>query len=156
MDELVVIRERTAPERILCPKQGMIPHDMVHYAVESVMTDRGFLSRLAAGEGSGPGTRMTREGSAEAIERLVETLQAEVWSGPAPDGEVIDLYELACSVREHPALPLAPEDLGAIRDKMKTLERLWAAVPVHGSLDLVFAPAEETDLKLKARADALS
>ena len=34
-DERTVARPGLAPSPIACPKQGIIPHDMVHYAVES-------------------------------------------------------------------------------------------------------------------------
>lgn len=33
-DDLLIERADGTTEAIQCPKQGMIPHDMVHYAVE--------------------------------------------------------------------------------------------------------------------------
>lgn len=36
-DKMEVIRDGTPVESIECPKQGIIPHDMVHYAVESTL-----------------------------------------------------------------------------------------------------------------------
>ncbi|MEO7149930.1 MAG: hypothetical protein ABIY40_08380 [Rhodanobacteraceae bacterium] len=33
-----------------CPKQRIIPHDMVHYAVETTLAKRGFLQRVRDGE----------------------------------------------------------------------------------------------------------
>jgi len=53
-----------------------IPHDMVHYAVESVLTHRGFLGLV--GDGQGAGFTTTGGDSEEAIERLVESFQAEM------------------------------------------------------------------------------
>ena len=49
-DDLTIIRADGTRESIACPKQGIIPHDMVHYAVESVLAARGFLSLVAQGE----------------------------------------------------------------------------------------------------------
>lgn len=45
-----VIRAGVLLEAIACPKQGIIPHDMVHYAVEHTLAARGFLSRVTGGE----------------------------------------------------------------------------------------------------------
>lgn len=60
-------------EMIQCPKQGIIPHDMIHYAVESVVPHRGFLSLLQQGQ---PASFSTQgDEVADAIERLVETFQ---------------------------------------------------------------------------------
>ena len=49
-DTMTVVRPGRLDEVIDCPKQRIIPHDMVHYAVESVLDTRGFLGRVAAGE----------------------------------------------------------------------------------------------------------
>ena len=73
-----------ALEEIPCPKQPPIPHDMFHYAIERVLEMRGFIHRVAAGEGVG--FRMTPEAESEAVERLVETMQADSWSGRPPAG----------------------------------------------------------------------
>ncbi|PPU04588.1 hypothetical protein XacyCFBP1159_22365 [Xanthomonas arboricola pv. corylina] len=40
------IRDGLLAESIDCPKQGIIPHDMVHYAVESTLHKRGFICRV--------------------------------------------------------------------------------------------------------------
>lgn len=40
-DRLEVVRPGMQPEVIECPKQGIIPHDMVHFAVEHTLLARG-------------------------------------------------------------------------------------------------------------------
>jgi hypothetical protein len=124
----------TAP-RIDCPKQGIIPHDMVHYAVESVLDARGFLGGIA--EGARP---MLQKGglSEEAVERLVETIQAEAWSGPADTGEMIALYHLTCEARGHAGVPVDAAAIDAIRALVADLDMRWRAVPVGGTLALEF------------------
>jgi hypothetical protein len=134
-DRLEVGRDGAAPERVDCPKQGIIPHDMVHYAVESVMAARGFLSRLADGA---PATFAPGGESEEAIERLVETIQAEAWSGPAPADELIGLYELTCEARGHGVMPVDADAIEAIRARVAELTAAWNAVPVGGTLELAF------------------
>lgn len=134
MDELVVTRPDGSRERIDCPKQGMIPHEMVHYAVESTLAARGFLSKL---EAEGP-RAMTREDAAEAVERLVETFQAETWSGQAPDDEFLALYALGCEARGHAVLPVGAEALAAIRRAMDQLAARWDGLKTGESLTLAF------------------
>ncbi len=133
-DRLLIVRaDGSSPPPIDCPKQGIIPHDMVHFAVEQVLAARGFLGSVAMGGDAGyaPG-----DASAEAVERLVETIQAEAWSGPAEAQDLIDLYHVACDARGHAAVPVDAGAIAAIRANMAELTARWAAVPVGGTLAL--------------------
>lgn len=133
-DDLTIVRDGGAAETIQCPKQGIIPHDMVHYAVESVLTHQGFLSLVKQGEALSFATG--GEHSHEAIERLVETFQAEMWSGRVPAAEVIAMYEHACEARGHAAAPVSAADVEAVRARLDDLTRQWAQVPVNATLAL--------------------
>lgn len=135
-DALVVTRPGRAPERIDCPKQGIIPHDMVHYAVESILAHRGFLSHVA--DGAAPAFAMAAGASEEAVERLVETFQAELWGGEVPAADLLATYAHACDARGHPAAPVSPEDVAAIRTRLADLTARWGDVPVGGTLTLDF------------------
>jgi hypothetical protein len=66
-DDLLIERPFGPSEAIRCPKQGIIPHDMVQYAVESTLAHRGFLALVADGKAA----RFATAGgdSEEAIER---------------------------------------------------------------------------------------
>jgi hypothetical protein len=136
-DRLVVTRADGSSDSVDCPKQGMIPHDMVHYAVEKHVTSEGFLTRVAGGAGLGFTEGVAT--SAEPVERLVEAMQADTWSnaGQSNMEELIALYRLSCEARSHAALPVTPDDIAAIRAEMADLAARWAAVPLHGSLELV-------------------
>ncbi len=122
------------PQSIDCPKQGIMPHDMIHHVVEDVLGRRGFLGLVA--EGRAPA--FTTQGSeAEAsVERLVEVLQAEMWGGRVSVEALIDAYHHACAARGHGAAPLSAEDVDAVRARIDTLAPLWAALPVGKSLAL--------------------
>jgi hypothetical protein len=136
MDRLTITRADGSSAHVDCPKQGMIPHDMVHYAVEKHAMSEGFLTRVAAGEGLGF-TEGAAE-SAEPVERLVEAMQADAWSnaGRSNVDELIALYRLSCEARGHAALPVTADDISAIRAEMADLAARWAAVPLHGTLEL--------------------
>jgi hypothetical protein len=133
-DELSVEREGRPAETIACPKQGIIPHDMVHYAIESTLSHVGFLRLLADGQAA---AFTTVGGEAEeALERLVEVFQAEMWGTRVSSAELLGVYEHACAARGHAAVPVVAEDVDAIRDRLDQLTEAWSQVPTNGSLTL--------------------
>jgi hypothetical protein len=133
-DDLVIERPGREAERIQNPKQGIIPHDMVHYGVESVLSHRGFLSLVAEGQGA---VFATVGGESEdAVERLVEAFQAEMWGGRVPAAELLDAYKLGCEARGHGSVPVSAEDVDAVRARLDELTAQWSAVPVGGSMTL--------------------
>jgi hypothetical protein len=133
-DDLLIEREGREPERIANPKQGIIPHDMVHYGVESVLSPRGFLSLVAEGQGA---VFATVGGESEdAVERLVEAFQAEMWGGRIAADELLEAYRLGCEARGHGAVPVSAEDVEAVRKRLDELTEQWSAVPVGGSMSL--------------------
>lgn len=135
-DDLTIERPGVAPETIQCPKQGIIPHDMVHYAVESVLAHRGFLGMVAGGDAAVFATQGGE--SEEAIERLVESFQAEMWGGRVPAAELLATYELACEARGHAAAPVTTEDVESIRASLDELTARWSTVAVGESMTVEF------------------
>jgi hypothetical protein len=130
------ITRANSVETIACPKQGIIPHDMVHFAVESTLQKRGFLSRVREGEPAR--FQMGAEPESDGVERLVEVLQADAWSGGnASPVEVLDLYQVTCVARECPALPIAANDIAAIRRHIRALDLRWQSLAAGQSIDLV-------------------
>ena len=124
-----------ALEEIPCPKQRPIPHDMFHYAVERILEKHGFMHRFAAGEGAG--FRMTAEATSEAVERLVETMQADSWSGRPDPAEVVEMFLTTCAARGDEPFPLDVAAVTAIRAEIDRLAEAWAAVPARGRLELI-------------------
>lgn len=136
-DELIVLRPDGSKERIECPKQGIIPHDMVHYAVEAWVAERGFLTRVREGEAAA--FTMQAEAISDAVERLVEVFQGDAWSGSGSSPEeMIDLYHVTCSARACPMLPVTAADIDAVRQRMAELTAQWSALPTGGELRLRF------------------
>lgn len=134
-DRLEVIRRDHPTEVIECPKQGIIPHDMVHYAVEHTLHARGFLRRIQAGEAAS--FRMQAEDHSDGVERLVEVFQGDQWSGGhTTPAEMIDLYRLTCDARGCSMLPVDEEAVVAVRSLIAGLARDWAALPVGKSMRL--------------------
>lgn len=133
-DQMVVQRE-TGTEVVDCPKQRIIPHDMVHYAVERTLHKRGFMGRVRDGEGAT--VPMAAEPESDGVERLVEVFQGDAWSGGAsPPADLLALYEVTCSARRCPPLRITPADVLAVRECIADLDRRWQALPIGQALDL--------------------
>lgn len=133
-DRLDIVAADGPRAPIDCPKQGIIPHDMVHFAVEAEVTAPGFLSLVAAGGDGGFRTGIDNR-MAQSVERLVEMFQGEGWSGaPMPDADFIALYRVTCEERGDTPLPISGETIAAIRARIADLTTRWAAVPVGGQL----------------------
>ena len=134
-DRLVLSRPGHADATIECPKQRIIPHDMVHFAVEETLGARGFLGRVTAGEAAD--FTMVGEAESDGVERLVEVFQGDGWSGSTtPAIEMIDLYRVTCEARACPMLPIDAATIETIRARIVELEVQWAKVPVGGALTL--------------------
>jgi hypothetical protein len=136
-DRMDVIRHGARAESIDCPKQGIIPHDMVHYAVESTLQRRGFIGRVLAGEAAS--FQMQGDAQSDGVERLVEVFQADGWSGwnSAP-ADLLDLYQVTCRARACAPLSLEAGDIEAVRERLLELTARWQAVAAGESLTLAF------------------
>ena len=135
-DDLTIVRNSGELEEIRCFKQGIIPHEMVHYAVEPVLAHRGFLSLVKQGKpavfGTGGGD------SEEAVERLVEVFQAEMWGGRVATADFVATYQHACEARGHAVTAITQVEVGAIRAQLDELSRQWSEVAVNDPFTLRF------------------
>ena len=134
-DRLRVIRDGKV-EVVPCPKIGGIPHDMVHFAVEKVMAQRGFLRRVAAGEPLR--LRMAGDIASDQMERLVEVMQADKLSGRPAAADMIEMYRVTCEARRVAPYPLSENDIALLRSEMTRLDELWARTEPGKSLTLRF------------------
>ena len=136
-DKMEVIRAGSLAESIDCPKQGIIPHDMVHYVVESMLHKKGFLGRLLNGETAS--FQMLAESESDGVERLVEVFQADGWSGwNSSPLDMLDLYQVTCKARQCAPLAVDADDIDAVRNKILELTEQWQSISVGKSLTLQF------------------
>jgi hypothetical protein len=134
-DRLEVFRPDGTTAIVDCPKQGIVPHDMVHYAVEHTLCARGFLGRVKAGESTG--FQMAPDAQSDSVERLVEVFQGDAWSGAMTTAAgVLEMYTVTCEARACPALPIDEIDVEAVRSAIAALTDRWAAVEIGGALEL--------------------
>ena len=133
----MTVRRGAALEEIDCPKQRIIPHDMVHFAVEHTLRKRGFLTRVRDGEAAD--FRMAPEAESDSVERLVEVFQGDAWSGGDSAAEdMMALYQVTCQARECSPLVLTHADILAIRDRIRELDQAWQDTAVGHTMTLRF------------------
>jgi hypothetical protein len=133
-DQMTIMRGGEA-QTIDCPKQRIIPHDMVHYAVEFTLQARGFLARVRDGEPAD--FSMGSQAESDGVERLVEVMQGDAWSGGVTSPEdMLDLYRVTCTARNCPMLPVKAGEILSIRDKLRELDAQWQALAVGESMSL--------------------
>lgn len=138
-DRLDMVTDTGPLAPIDCPKQGIIPHDMVHFAVESEVATLGFLGLAAAGGDTGFAAG-NQDAHARAIERLVETVQAEAWGGaPVSDADFIALYNLTCEARGDTPLALDAAAIAGIRARLADLTARWQVVKPGSTLELILS-----------------
>lgn len=134
VDWLEVRRFDGTSERIDCPKQRIIPHDMVHHVVETEIGARGFMSRV--GDGEAADFAMTGNAESDGVERLVEVAQAAAWSCSDDVDYFLDLYRTTCDARACAPLPIDAAVVVSIQRRIADLQREWDALPVGGSMTL--------------------
>ena len=143
-DTLRCLRRDGSATSCAMPRQGILPHDLIHYVVESTLGWRhAFFGMIAAGADIGPAMEQAHDpGDAsladQAIhaEAVVESLQAQLWTGVFDDAMFDEGVRTACSARGR-SLPALPEGAGRMLfDAVLALDERWRQVPWHGTLEL--------------------
>ena len=149
-DRLRLIRSDGSETFCTLPRQGTLPHDLVHYVVESALPLKyGFLSLVAAGFEAGfvmqaahDPTNLAVETEAVQAEAIVEALQTQIWGREFDRESFLQAVLLATTSRSKPVFEFsgnAPEAL--YRDALLLLEQ-WNQVPFHQRMELTFVASE--------------
>lgn len=124
-------------------EHGIIPHELVHYAVESVFGElRGFLRLI--GEGRDIAEIEGRKGGLPAayIECLVGAFQYELWGSAAADDETFLRNFRDFTARHTEMFPVAeffefvPDAgrIGTCRQMLRDLTREWESLSADAAL----------------------
>jgi len=141
-DVLRFVRNNGSCTDALMPRQGILPHDLVHYVVESALPLRhGFLSLLARGADA----HETDNPHVEAVqvEAIVEGLQTQLWAGAFNEQAFLDGAAAACTARNKPPFDfsqLALDLKTALYDRALALHQQWHSAPYYSTLSLEFSP----------------
>ncbi len=145
LDQLTFIRDDGSSTVIAMPRQGILPHDLIHYVVESRLPYQfGFLGLVAKGADAGFVMGEVHDVSnphvsveAVQVEAIVEALQTQLWSGVFDAEMFFYAVEMACSARAT-AVPEWQND-GAEKLLFQAaidLGAQWQALPFLSSLEL--------------------
>lgn len=147
-DWMECIRDDGTSTRCPMPKQGILPHDFVHYVVEDMLNlGRGFHGILAMGIGfprSAPpwdAAEFEVGDLTEALqaESLVECFQAEMWNGFDVSESFWEILQITCSQRSVSAPKnITDNDLQKVRSRLQAYSEEWNALAIGETLEVVF------------------
>ncbi|MCA1654426.1 MAG: hypothetical protein ABR588_02660 [Sphingomicrobium sp.] len=138
------------------PHKGPIPHDAVHFFVESELgMQDGFWGLVATGshpEEVGPMAKaaghpsaarpgLPQAGIVSAIqaERIVECFEADLW-GPGCDPQTFrETVSAGCEQSLVPAIPIDDEAIERVRRRLKEFRQHWMGLPLGHSCRLEWA-----------------
>ncbi|KQV90963.1 hypothetical protein ASD15_02595 [Massilia sp. Root351] len=148
-DVLRFVRNNGSATDALMPRQGILPHDLIHYVVESALPLRhGFLSQVALGAdaqlleqaGHGAGNPAAHQQAAQ-VEAIVEGLQTQLWCGSFNLDAFLAAANSACAARGHRPFDLSGIDVHAtLYQRAQALHAQWQEIPFNHALSLDFSP----------------
>jgi hypothetical protein len=148
-DVLRMVRNNGSCTETLMPRQDVLPHDLLHYVVESALPLRqGFLSQLALGHEAEPLTRAVHDPANRALapeaaqaEAIVEQLQQQLSAGRFDLDAFLDAAARACAVRAQPPFDFSAYDVrSCLYERALALHRQWSTAPWFSTLSLEFSP----------------
>ena len=147
LDRLRYVRADGSFTACSMPRQGILPHDLIHYVVESqLQLSNGFTGLIAQGAEAAFATQLShglaeKMAGAEAIqvEAMVEALQTQLWAGQFSMEDFVEGVRTACHARDQSTFDFSDTDIPPrLFEKVRELNMQWAAVPYYGSLTLQF------------------
>jgi hypothetical protein len=144
LDRLRCIRRDGSETSTAMPRQGILPHDLLHYVAESALGWRhGFLGMIAAGADIGWTMQQTHDPAngdfadqAIHAEAVVESLQAQLWGGAFDADLFREGVRSACQARGCSVPALDAGAGAALFEQALALNLRWQQVPFHGTLAL--------------------
>ena len=141
-DRLEYVRKDGTRSEIEMPRQGILPHDLVHCVVEQAFGyQEGFMGRFAAGASPqfAESSDLARTRALTLAESAVEAMQTQLASGQFDHAAFAYGLEMACAMREVydaviPEPRIAVEAFRQARD----LNDAWRAVPPMHTLEVEF------------------
>jgi hypothetical protein len=146
-DKLRYLRGDGTSSEITMPRQGILPHDLIHYVVESKLRlSQGFTGLVA--RGAEPDFMLTQTHDQTnlqigtetiQVEAIVAALQTQLWSGAFDFTDFEEGIRTACAARNTPEYRFADiADAQALYRNAIELFATWQGVPHHRSLELEF------------------
>jgi hypothetical protein len=149
-DKIEILRLDSSAQSTSFPHKGPVPHDAVHFFVESELgMKNAFWGMIARGHhpeeigaivkaaGHASATRGRRPDAvaipAVQAERMVEVFEADLWAGGCDPQTFRDMVEAGCQQSRVPTFELDDETIARLRDRLTQFRDRWAALPISGS-----------------------
>ena len=147
-DLLRYVRPDGSETKSEMPRQGVLPHDLVHFVVESRLgLQHGFLSLVARGADASfimdaihDKANPSVELEAVQAEAVVEALQSQLWAGSFDAGDFLEGMRGACGARDKPPFSFEKIEPESLYHAAIELNAQWSALANFQSLELDFAP----------------
>jgi hypothetical protein len=158
-DSVEAVRADGSSVRSSFPHKGPIPHDAVHFYVESSLgIADAFWGMVAAGRHPEEVAAIAKEGGHASAkratvpeasvvrlvqaERAVECFEADLWSGGASSPQTIrETIEAGCAHSLVPPIDLSDQAIASIRFYLADLMRHWRSAPLGERVVLDWASA---------------
>ncbi len=146
-DHLACVRADGSRCEVAMPRQGILPHDLIHLLVESRLGfSDGFIGLVAKGADpqataeqlhtAADPARQTQAAQAEAV---VESLQAQLWSGSFDAALFRYGVATACAMRAVPVPELGSDARWhSVFDEVERLGGDWNRLPPMAQWELAF------------------
>ena len=150
-DRLRVVRDDGSETGCDMPRQGVLPHDLVHAVVESRLGLReGFLGLVAKGADIAFAEKNFRDYidperhfEVAQSESVVEGLQTQLWAGAFDFAAFHAGVAGACAMRGVAVPVISERDGQAMFDAAVRLNSQWRQVPVKAEWELPFPLVDE-------------
>jgi hypothetical protein len=146
-DRLRCVRSDGSESSTMMPRQGTLPHDLVHFVVESALPlQHGFLSLVAAGAEVNYAMKIVHDTTNENVktqavqaEAIVEALQTQLWAGYFNLDAFLLGVRSACAARNKPTFDFAGINAQEkLFEAALALKARWEQVPHRQNLMLEF------------------
>jgi hypothetical protein len=153
-DRIDVLRKDLSEVGTTFPHKGPVPHDAVHFFVESGLgIADGFWGMVSAGRhpeeiagiAKAAGHASAKRAGAPdpsivpilQAERTVECFEADLWGGSRGDIETLrQVIAAGCAQSNVPAPDVADSAIAEIRTRLIGLREQWSSIPDGGSITL--------------------
>ena len=146
-DTLTCVRPDGSTTTALLTRQGILPHEAVHFVVEDALGwHDAFFGHIARGESfekitvrlHGRSARWSKITQARQSEALVECLEKDQWGGTSDPAEFAQKLVGACRQRAVEPPDITAEELERVRVALREFGAAWRPLAPGASLERTF------------------
>ena len=148
-----VVRDDGTREAHELETRSALPHDLVHYAVESEAgLNASFYGRLASGTTyaglmTEPATSPEAMQTEQVVARIQGATKNDTWSSVDPESFARSFAADSRSLGHEPPAWLTADLIVRVRERLRRVQGQWRATPFHQTLQLEFPARDETKPK---------